>query len=273
MKNYLILLSVGVFASIVSSCSGSSDKYLNDFAVNLGEKISKNQIDSVKEVYPSLDADSLALTFVADSITIVDGDKAGVYIVKFNSEAQMTLEKGEDENITVVSSCGLSAFPQKDMEFAKATGMLADSLDDAGMKARMSEVAAVKEFAKKKYSEANKKSLSIKTVDSRPAAFGSQLGSGKFVVTNTGNVPVKGSDYSINASGHGNMGMGVYKSYSIGRKGKDVPVGGGVSISFDYIGTHGNGSIIWKNQTADIDMDKDYTPTGKEWEEYQASKK
>lgn len=273
MRYSCFLVGIGVLASIITSCGGSNNKHLNDFAVDFAEKVSKNQIDSVKEVYPTLDADSIALTFVADSIEITNGDKDGVYVVTFNDAAQITIEEGEDNKITVVSSRGLYAFPQKEVEFAKAAGILNDSLNDADLNVRMSEVAAVKEFAKKKYAESNKKSLSIKTVDTQPALLGSMLGYGKFVVTNTGNVPVKGSDYSVNAGGHGNMGMGVYKSYSIGRKGKDVPVGGSVSISFDYIGSHGNGSIKWKNQSADIDMDKDYKPTGKEWEEYQSSKK
>lgn len=270
MKKLIICAIAAVMLGGMTACD-KSHKEMTAFAVDFAGKASRNKLDSVRILYPELDADSLALAYHPDSIVIEETGRDGVFRAVYSRNAEMTFSRSEDGRMQVIATRGIYAYPQADVAFAKGTGLWDDKLDDRSLKERMAQLPAVKEFAKKSYKALNEKRLSVKIVEIEEAMLGGMIGNAKFVVTNTGNVPVSGKDYNVICNGSGNVGMGVYESYTVNEAGRDVAPGESVSIPFDYIGSHGGASIRWKNKSADIDMDKDYKPTGKEWADYQAS--
>ena len=114
----LKLCIIAIVASLVA-CTDEKAK-VKKFAVNFGSQVSKNQIDSVRLVYPdAAKCDSFALKFNADSIVVTDTDKSNVFTVDFGSDATITIEKAEDGKMTVTSSKGLFAYPADELSLVR----------------------------------------------------------------------------------------------------------------------------------------------------------
>ncbi|MBD5221735.1 MAG: hypothetical protein HDS70_05130 [Bacteroidales bacterium] len=267
------LMSVCLAASGIAlvSCGGKTDK-VKAFAVDFATKAGKNQLDSLKLLYPSLDADSVALAFSADSITIADGAEPDNFIVNLGNSASVNVVVAEDGTISATSSKGLYAFKDADLSFAKSIGMYDASFDDKALRKRLSEIPDVKAYLTEDYAATHKKDLAVTSSVTGHAAGYMTLRNLHIKVTNKGNVPVKGSDYTVNyRAAWMDFGQPMSRSYSA--PGKDVPVGGSVTITKTITGMGGVTGISWKNKDAAFDFDKDFKPTGKEYQTYLDSKK
>lgn len=91
------------------SCS-SIEKEVAKFAADFATKVSKNQKNSLLEVWPDVaKADSLALTFNADSIAVEPTQTEGQFKVNFGN-ADMIVTVAEDGKMTVGEAKGLFAW-------------------------------------------------------------------------------------------------------------------------------------------------------------------
>ena len=117
-RQALKIFAIAIVTTIISCADEKT--IVKEFAVNFGTQVSKNQIDSVRLVYPdAAKCDSLALRFNADSIVVMDTDKSNVFTVDFGSDATITIEKAEDSKMTVTSSKGLFAYPADELSLVR----------------------------------------------------------------------------------------------------------------------------------------------------------
>lgn len=270
MRKGLLIVS-GIAVMLLTACGGGKDN-MKEFALDFGAKAAANQVDSVKMLYPSFDADSIAMRFNADSITITNGENPGTFTISYGKGVTVDVKQTDEGACTVVSSRGLYAFKPADVALAKSFGMLDTKLDDKAMKARIAEIPAVKEHVSKAYEASNMKNLSYTYNITGSSAGYASIRRMHIKLTNNGNVPIKGSDYKVICRGTWQDGEGAYsKNFTL--NGKDVPVGKTVTMSGDIIGSAVVKKIEWRNRGAKLDFDKDYKPTGKEYSEYLAAKK
>ena len=65
------------------------------------------------------DADSIAVTFVADSLRVDDTDKEGVYNLSYGNGVAVTVRMDGDGRMMVLDSRGLFAYPKEKEQFAR----------------------------------------------------------------------------------------------------------------------------------------------------------
>ena len=107
MKKIIYALALLVSLTIVSC--GSDVEKVKTFSIDVANKVSKNLKDSVEMLYPdAAKADSLALSFIADSVVVAPADSADMYVVDFGGGKEMTVEV-KDDSMVVVGSKGLFA--------------------------------------------------------------------------------------------------------------------------------------------------------------------
>ena len=93
---YLLLAMVAVMAS----CSGNSE--VKQFAIDFADKVSKNQVDSIRAFYPDAEKmDSFALSYSPDSIKVEETDQPNLFKVTFSNTANMIVAVAEDGKMTV----------------------------------------------------------------------------------------------------------------------------------------------------------------------------
>ena len=116
---------------MLASCGDKLQKQVKNFATDFAQKVSKNQVDSIRAMYPdAAKIDSFALAFNADSLTVVETETEGTYKVMFSKDADMLVECGEEGKMTVKVTRGLAAYPAEKMELALATGWISPELND-----------------------------------------------------------------------------------------------------------------------------------------------
>ena len=115
---YLSVLSAAILCSCNIVGLGDEDSAVKDFAIDVATKVSKNQKDSVVMLYPdAAKADSLALSFIADSIRVEPADSTGMYVVDLGKGKEFTIEKKGEDSLVVTKSKGLFVFPEDDLDF------------------------------------------------------------------------------------------------------------------------------------------------------------
>lgn len=194
MKKIIYALALLVSLTIVSC--GSDVEKVKTFSIDVANKVSKNLKDSVEMLYPdAAKADSLALSFIADSVVVAPTDSVDMYVVDFGGGKEMTVEV-KDDSMVVVGSKGLFAYAPNDFEFAKKTGMWVNSLSDVENADRMSQKEPFR-----KYLITNFKAPKVLVVtQGRGSNNGGQFGYNyhatlKYIVTNKSDKPVSGKDY------------------------------------------------------------------------------
>lgn len=179
MRKSLSGLLIGVAVFGIVGCGEKEDK-VKVFAEDFGAKASKNKVDSLKLLYPGLEADSVALVYNADSISVTDAAEPGAFVISYGSGVIVNVTKSEDGNVTATSSKGIYAFPEKKMEIASQTGMIDESLNDDEIAKRIKDedfFTYIEKTAK------NKKSQMLK------------IRGGK--VTNISDLTIDGSDFTV----------------------------------------------------------------------------
>ena len=224
----LSFVACAVSALTLVSCGGASSEEAKEkaldsvkvFAVDMATKVSKNQKDSVVMAYAdAAKADSLALSFVADSVKVLEIDSV-TFSADFGGGKVIGVKKDVQGKLTVFESKGLFAYPDKDLDFAKKTGMWTDSLTDAQFAERF---ATKEEFRKYLISTFDSYSpLVVKRggTDSYEAVPGTNLivSTQKFIVTNRSDKPISGSEYNVRLTWFDNMSGDCQET----KKGRDL---------------------------------------------------
>lgn len=272
MKKSVLFFSIAIGCMLITSCSSktSPEEQVRDYGKYFIEKISENQLDSLKATYPDIvKADSI-VPVQSDTIIVVE-TSPGLFDVALAEGINLKLNHSEDGNISVVESRGLFAFPEGKIEIAKKTGLWNDSLTDASLAERMKDEDFFKYIESKQDKGSSKIITFSKLHVTRMPQYGMDSGSGTFTLTNHSNVPIKGSEYSISSKIYNER----YGWWSGSEKGVDLPANGTAKLKVTFDGhtlAYDLKGVKWKIPESEL-MAK-FTPfTGKEYQEYLDSKK
>lgn len=200
MKNLASLLTVRNFtrvallsaaAIVVASCGSKAtpEDEVRNYSAYMVEKLSANQIDSIKTAYPDIVlADSIA-PLQSDTIIVVE-TTPGQFDVTLAEGITLKMSRDEDGNIAVTESKGLFAFPADKKDIAQKTGMWDDSLNDAQMSERMKNDDFFAYIAATKTVQPSK-------IISIGRFKNNGNGTGYYPITNNTDMAIAGNDYEF----------------------------------------------------------------------------
>lgn len=294
MKRLICSLAFVAMILLLTACGEKASDQVLQFATDVAQKVSSNQKDSVVAVYADAAlADSLALTFNADSIKVSETETKGVFNVDFGN-ANMVVARDENGKCTITESHGLFAWPSERMYIAQKTGMITNDINDKQRAERMSD-SLFFENINKKISEAMKGVLVLKNeggwMDNK---IGNPRHTKTLVVQNQSDVEIPASAYSISYTidekikvdrietgyGNGEWVIGYERDKSGKLDGVAIPPKGQQSFSISttsdyYFGSAFCGMVYKasiKINTDDPALKNCYTFTGNEYAEYLQSK-
>ena len=278
------LFVVPMLALMLVSCGDKTQEQVRAFAIDFAQKVSKNQVDSLKEIYPEATLfDSLALTVVTDSIIVKESGKENEFVVSLGSGSDITVIKDGEGKMKVTSSHGLLAFDKETMDFAKKTGQWKEGLTDGELAKRMSD----KDFESYLVGNFEKEfvkriSITHKVPDDN---FDSSERESIYIVKNNSTKQIDGSDYEISIPfvEESFLFDPNPKRWKETRKGKTIPPNGKVTyteyiviergINFSRTGPVFNGHRIELILKGKALFNKYYESKGDEYEKYLSSKK
>ena len=275
--------SIAMSALVLASCggAGSSEEAKENaldsakvFAVDVATKVSKGQKDSLVALYPDVaKADSIALTFVADSINVVEVDSVN-YLAKFNDGKEFSITKDAQGKFAVTESKGLFIYPEKDLDFAKKTGMWVDSLTDAQFAERMATKDEFRKYLKNSFATPNPLVVKKGSLETYEVVPGTSLVActQKFIVTNSSDKPISGREYNVRLACFDNMSGSSYTT----EKGRDLAPKASTTYEVEYSGVGGSGAedckIIYTTNKAQS-FEENFQPKGDEYQKFLKTKK
>lgn len=277
-----------IIALIVTGCIGviggsiwyflsmQKENRIHRFAESFADKASKNQLISLKSIYPGIEkADSVALKYVVEGIVI--REENDVYEIVYNPEVTVWAVPAKDNSFVITDSKGLFAYPDGKRDLAMKTGLWTDHIRDIELADRMKD----KDFM----NFINRKINGVKSniLSQGPYIYVERdVIVGQDIVNNTDQV-IKGEDYTLTIhysfpywdyeTGEFNSGEG----YEV-VEGKDIPPHD--RVFFDCVGDRmfgggGESRIYSINiKIPDDELRKRFvTFSGKEYQEYLETKK
>ena len=136
MKKLLFVISGCLL--LFTACGGNKQR-VQKFVETFAGYVNNNQLDSIKNVYPSANFDSVS-KLTTDSIAVVKTDES-VYRIDYASNKWMEVKLEEDGKISVVKSHGVASFPEDKYDLAIHTGMVNDTTTDVTAKERLDDEA------------------------------------------------------------------------------------------------------------------------------------
>ena len=293
MKKTIFLVPMILALLLFSACNKNAE--VKQFAADFAEKVSKNQVDSVRALYPdAAKCDSFALAFNADSIQVAETETAGLYKVTMGN-ANFTVQKTEDGKMTVKESHGLFAYPADRMDLAKKTGQWNSSITDLEFSKRMEDtmfpswIQSKMADAMKSLVKITKSNVSKKHISDYWTSSEKDVCTYTIEVSNETDQEIGGNDYTISAietwkyfeDGWADLSFRETTKRQSSSKmltGKPIPPKGSVTYSWNrsFEGSHHFGYKDFDvNATVNFTSNKasfGYKFTGKEYEEYQNSK-
>ena len=275
-------------ALTLASCGGSSssedakEKAVDSvkvFAVDVATKVSKGQKDSVVMVYAdAAKADSLVLSIVPDSVKVTEIDSV-TFSADLGDGKTIGIKKYAQGKLAVTESKGLFAYPEKDLDFAKKTGMWADSLTDAQFAERMATKEEFLKYLKNSFVSPNPlviKRGSIKSHYSGDNCTAENYAIENYIVTNTSQMPISANEYNVvftytDPRTEGTE-FGGYENQT--KKGQDIAPGASVTykMTTDPYGQIRRYKIVYTtNRTKSFE--KYFQPKGDEYQKFLAIKK
>ena len=293
MKKTIFLVPMILALLLFSACNKNAE--VKQFAADFAEKVSKNQVDSVRALYPdAAKCDSFSLAFNADSIQVAETETAGLYKVTMGN-ADFTVQKTEDGKMTVKESHGLFAYPADRMDLAKKTGQWNSSITDLEFSKRMEDtmfpswIQSKMADAMKSLVKITKSNVSKKHISDYWTSSEKDVCTYTIEVSNETDQEIGGNDYTISAietwkyfeDGWADLSFRETTKRQSSSKmltGKPIPPKGSVTYSWNrsFEGSHHFGYKDFDvNATVNFTSNKasfGYKFTGKEYEEYQNSK-
>ena len=279
-----VLLGV-IMALLMLSCSDNGEKAARDYALQFAKAVTSGDSAQVVKMYPNAAlAYSLALSFVEDSIKIERNEKGDSILIHYTPEIWVRALKDENNSIQVVSSKGLFAYPAEQLAFAKSTGQYANSLDDKGNAERMAD-KSFQVYMVKKAKDKIKESLKIvstKGCDYGEGEGGAMSPTGLIVIVkNQSDVKIEGKtyrvvvtdcDFALTPDGDWDPFSTSYSYHPHPLAGKDIMPG--EQLQFKY---SSNAIVLGRSATIQIqdignDLLASYQTTGREYEEYLATR-
>lgn len=269
------ILAATAIVMAVSSCGKktSPEDEVRDYAKHFIAKADANQLDSLTASYAGIaEADSI-VKIETDTIVVVGiENEPNTYAVTFAPGMTMKVNLADDGAISVAESSGLFAFPADRMAIAQNTGMLADNPNDVQLTKRMKDDEFFNMIKKQKQVKSSDLiSVGRLKITKDWDGIESHDGKGYYPLTNKTGTDIKGSDYIILLSAE-NVYMGTKNRFT--EKGKDIPAGGTVNYNVSFRPRHDVSVSGVKFNASDEELSAKFAPyTGKEYEEYMASKK
>lgn len=270
-KVWIYFMALLGIAIAFSSCGKkSSDNEVRDFAKFFVEKISLNQVDSLKRFYPDIVKAETFADLQSDTILVTE-TSPGTFEVRLTPSVLLIANRSENGQINIMGSQGLFAYPESKMEMAKKTGMWNENISDSEFADRMQDKGFEK-YLSDRASSLTSNILSIgKLRDVGTDSYMMQS------ITNNTDQPISASDYNIvvrtNREGRG-------ATYST-KSGKDIPPRGSASFQMIF-GMNENGWDVWEESDEitsvkfkipeDQLMERFASFTGNEYQDYLNSK-
>ena len=127
--NKKVLFGTIAILLVFASCDKYKDVKL--FVADLASVIEKGDTATIEQMYPDVTAaDSLTITYNADSVFIEPSVAENQYEVKLNDEQSVLVEKNQEGQFHVLESKGLFAYDAKLKEFYLALGCYDPTLSD-----------------------------------------------------------------------------------------------------------------------------------------------
>lgn len=182
-----------IISGLLSSCGGTKKLTPEEEMKNYGqyfiEKLTKGEIDSLKQTYPGIvHADSL-ITIETDSVTVTPYATGNEYEIVLMPKVSLKAKRSEDGVISVEESYGLFAYPSEKFALAKKTGMWKATLNDVENSKRMSDEGFFK------YIEDQVKKKTTNLISYRAVWDEGELE--YYVLTNNTPYYISGNDYTI----------------------------------------------------------------------------
>ena len=279
----LSFVACAMSALILASCGGAGstedakEKALDSakvFAVDVATKVSKGQKDSLVALYPDVaKADSIALSFVADSINVVEVDSVN-YLAKFDDGKQFSIAKDAQGKFAVTESKGLFVYPEKDLDFAKKTGMWVDSLTDVQFAERMATMNEFRNYLIGIFKVVNPLVMKeLKPIVHEGTCNMDFYVKHKYIVTNKSDKPISGKDYKMAVRWYDIPNNSKTIDYNAG---KDIAPGGSVTFEWTsgyYIGVDKVTLNYNANTNKAQQFEENFVPKGNEYEQFLKTKK
>lgn len=265
-----MIISMVLGGMFITSCDTNKKLSPEDEVRNYGkyfvEKLSANQLDSLKAGYPDIvKADSI-IPVQWDTIMITESSP-GQYDVTLAEGVTLKVSRSDDGKILVTESKGLFAFPADKIDIAKKTGMWEDNLSDLVVAERLGD---------NNFFDWVEKSKNIKSSDIISLGKGVESTyerPGYATIVNKTDQPIKGSDYKVIYSEVYFEGMYPIESTKT-KPGKDIPPHGNVRyevLTFNRGGEKVKGIKLTLSPEQIKERFASYT--GNEYKEYLDSKK
>ena len=279
----LSFVACALSALTLASCGGGNssedvkEKAVDSvkiFAVDVATKVNKGQKDSVVMVYAdAAKADSLVLSIVPDSVKVIEIDSV-TFSADLGDGKTIGIKKDAQGKLTVTESKGLFAYPEKDLDFAKKTGMWTDSLTDAQFAERMATKEEFLKYLKNSFVSPNPLVVKKGSLETYEVVPGTSLvvSTQKFIITNGSDKPISGREYNVRLTCFDNMSGSSYTT----KKGRDLAPKASTTYEVEYSGVGGIGAedckIIYTTNKAQS-FEKNFQPKGDEYQKFLKTKK
>jgi hypothetical protein len=148
--------------ALLASCSGGIGK-AKTFVEEFANAIKNNDTTAIIQMYPdAVKADSLALAFNADSVSIEELETEGMFKVRCCGKEEMIIATNPDnEQLFIKESRGVFVWPKEKFDFALKTGWYNGDLTDVENAQRLSDTVFV-DFLGSQLAAEIKKNLTVK---------------------------------------------------------------------------------------------------------------
>lgn len=269
MKALHIYISLLLVGSLLTSCSHKK-KAVEEFATDFAEKVEDNQLEQLEKSYPDIEyADSVAIDFDKKALSVEEGDMDGEFVIDYGDGTSMTVKIDDNDKITVVESTGLFKYPKQKLEFARKTGAIKKSYNDAEMAEAMNNFDDMVSFLYEENAKTRKNAIkNLGYTITKNITFAMEEGRGYYTLKNTTDRPISGSEYTVTWT-YTYMGCGMVDSSHKTEKGKDIPANGTVRFNFSFTG-HEDATLsnIVMKQLSQDEFLSTYTPTGDEYKRF-----
>lgn len=258
---------------VLTGCRSRADKSaVEHFSTKFAKWVIEGNIDSVHSYYPaSRGCERFELkNYVRSEVVVTRTEDPGTFFVVLTSKVTITVMLDGDGKLEVFNSKGLFAYDENALNRAKKTGQYVDGLNDIDQFHRMSD-KGFDTFLVNKAKAAVTPLMLGNRVTVRNAGFVLDDGECYVPVTNTSDVPVTGAEYKL---AYEDKFLDLGYNNSNYKKGVDIKPHETVKFKFTFTKLKDTDNYRIEYLTTEAARaTKYYQFTGKEFDEYLATKK